>query len=72
MVVLVDAKYYGNMLRFARKHQGIKTNDAAKMLKISVKQLRRYERGLELIPESMLMALFHRGFCLLRCQRPRI
>lgn len=68
MVVLADAKYYGNLLRFARKRQGIKTNDAANMLKISVKQLRRYERGLELIPESILMSLFYRGFCLLRCK----
>ena len=68
MVVLVDAKYFGNLLKYTRKHQNIKTHEAAKMFHISVKQWRRYERGVELIPENVLMSLFHRGFCLLKCQ----
>ncbi len=31
MVVLVDAKYFGNILRCARKQQNVKTKDLAKM-----------------------------------------
>ena len=68
MVVLVDAKYFGNVLRFARKHQCVKVNDVARMFHISVKQWRKYERGIEPIPENILMALFHRGFCMLQCK----
>ena len=68
MVVLVDAKYFGNILRCARKHQNMKTKDLAKMFHISVRKWHRYERGKEPIPENILMAIFHRGFCMLKCK----
>jgi len=71
MVVLIDAKYFGNMLRNARRKQNIGANDAAKILKISLKELHRYERGLEPIPESILLSMFHHGYCLLSCRRSR-
>lgn len=70
MTVLVDAKYFGNMLRSARKHNNMNINDAANMFnKTSIKQFRRYERGPEPIPENILQSLFYHGFCLLRCKR---
>ena len=68
MVVLVDAKYFGSFLRTARRNQHISVNNAAKMFRMSEKQWRRYERGIEPIPENILMALFHRGFCMLQCK----
>ncbi len=69
MVLLIDAKYFGTMLQAARRNQGIKANDMAQMLKISVRQLHHYERGTEPIPENILMSLFYNGLCLLRCKR---
>ncbi|MBO4700611.1 MAG: hypothetical protein J5620_02565 [Alphaproteobacteria bacterium] len=46
----------------------MKTKDLAKMFRISVRQWHRYERGKEPIPENILMAIFHRGFCMLQCK----
>ena len=68
MLVMVDARYFGTMLRAARKRQHIKTNDLARMFHISVHQWRKYERGVEPIPENILMSLFHRGMCMLQCK----
>lgn len=67
MVVLIDAKYYGAILRRARRNKRINTADAAKIFRISTKEYRRYERGVDPIPEHVLMCLFHRGFCMLQC-----
>lgn len=68
MVVLVDAKYFGKILRCTRKNQNMKTKDLAKMFHISVRQWHRYECGKEPIPENILITLFTRGFCMLRCK----
>ena len=68
MLVMIDARYFGTMLRAARKRQNIKAHDLAKMFHISVRQWRRYERGVEAIPENILMSLFHRGMCMLQCK----
>lgn len=71
MTVLIDAKYFGAMMRSARRHQGLGANDTAKILGISLKQLHRYEHGTEPIPESILDSVFYHGFCLMRCRRGR-
>ena len=71
MVVLVDAKYFGRFLRDARRKQNIRANDAARILKISLKELHCYEGGKEPIPEHVLQSLFHHGYCLLNCRRPK-
>lgn len=68
MVVLVDAKYFGNMLRVSRRRQSIKTNDLAKKFRISVRQWRRYENGQDPIPENILMSLFQQGMCMIQCK----
>ena len=68
MVVLIDAKYYGAILHRSRQAQNIKACDAAKMFRISLRELRRYEHGKDPIPENILMALCTRGFCMLRCK----
>ena len=66
MVVLVDTKYYGAMLRRARQQQNIKRRDAARIFKIS---LSKYERGQLPIPDEIMMRLLYRGFCLFKCQK---
>ena len=68
MVVLVDAKYFGNLLRNARRKQNLNTSDAAKMFGISRRELIRYEHGTLPISEGVLMSMFYHGFCLLRCK----
>ena len=69
MVVLVDAKYFGTMLRVARRDQNVRVCDIAEMFHVSVRKWRRYERGVEQIPENVMLALFHRGFCMLKCSK---
>ena len=69
MVVLVDAKYFGSLLRRARRENSINTQDAAKMFGIPRRQLIHFEHGTEVIPENMLSSLFYYGFCLKRCKK---
>lgn len=69
MVMLVDAKYFGTMLRKARHDSCIKMCDAAKMFGLSQRELFRCEQGTKLIPENVLSSLFYYGFCLKRCKK---
>lgn len=69
MVVLVDSKYFGSLLRLARKHNSIKTNDMARLFGTSARQIRKYENGTEIIPENILMSVFYHGLCLMRCKK---
>jgi len=68
MVVLVDSKYFGNALRNARRHQHLNIANTARFFNMPARQYRRYERGLDPIPENVLLCLFHRGFCMLKLQ----
>lgn len=68
MVVLIDARHFGDALRNARRHQNLNIADAARFFNIPARQYRRYERGLDPIPENILMCMFHRGFCMLKLQ----
>ena len=68
MVTLVDTKYFGNLLRFARRHSRLNSDEVARMFSISVRQLHRYEQGKEVIPCNILQSLFQHGFCLLQCR----
>ncbi|MBQ7185333.1 MAG: helix-turn-helix domain-containing protein [Alphaproteobacteria bacterium] len=68
-MILIDAKYFGNALRNARRSQGLNTKSAAKMLGLNPRQLHRLEHGNETIPDGVLCSLFCRGFCMMRCQK---
>lgn len=69
MVVLVDAKYFGSLLRQARQQNGINTRDAAQMFGIPRRNLIHYEHGTTVISESVLASLLYNGFCLMRCKK---
>jgi len=69
MVVLVDTKYFGSLLRKARRDNGINKRDAAKMFGISQRKLFHCEQGKAVIPESILSSLFYYGICLKRCKK---
>ncbi len=69
MVILIDANYFGALLRKARRDNGIKTRDAAKMFGISQRELFHCEHGTKVIPENILSSLFYYGFCLKKCKK---
>ena len=66
MVVLVDARYYGERLRQARNSLRMSTMYAAHILKISHAQLLRYERGREVFPEQMIHSMLCHSLSTLR------
>ncbi|MBQ6736202.1 MAG: helix-turn-helix transcriptional regulator [Alphaproteobacteria bacterium] len=69
MVVLIDAKYFGSILRKARRENKMNTKDVAKMFGVRRRELLQYEHGTKPISESLLMSLFYYGFCLKRCKK---
>lgn len=63
-IVLIGARHVGEQLRRARRGLHINTNYAAKILKISVRDLHKYESGKQPVPPDLMCALFHRGLAL--------
>lgn len=68
-VVLVDARYYGDIMRQARKWLKIDSDTAAKILKIDRKEYRKYERGRAVMPRDVYMRLMQSAFSLLSFRR---
>ncbi|MDE6571473.1 MAG: hypothetical protein K2L95_04650 [Alphaproteobacteria bacterium] len=69
--LLIDANYYGNIMRCARQHLRISVADAAALLKMSKKDYQKCERGDELFSEGTLRRFFHGAFALLIIKRSR-
>ncbi|MDE6570805.1 MAG: hypothetical protein K2L95_01115 [Alphaproteobacteria bacterium] len=69
--LLIDANYYGNIMRCARQHLRISVADAAALLKMSKKDYQRCERGDDLFAEGTLRRFFHGAFALLIIKRSR-
>ncbi|MDE6571478.1 MAG: hypothetical protein K2L95_04675 [Alphaproteobacteria bacterium] len=69
--LLIDANYYGNIMRCARQHLRISVADAAALLKMSKKDYQRCERGDDLFSEGTLRRFFHGAFALLIIKRSR-
>ncbi len=70
-MVLVDAKYYGHVLKTARRRLRLRTIEMAKMLKLSAVDLRRYERGVDVIPENVILRLIQAGMSLISLKKAR-
>lgn len=68
-IVLVDAKHYGFQLRYARRMLNMKRRVVAKLLKISVHELHKYEHGIQPIPPELLGVLLQRGLLLSLCRK---
>ncbi|MDE6571122.1 MAG: hypothetical protein K2L95_02815 [Alphaproteobacteria bacterium] len=69
--LLIDANYYGNIMRCARQHLRISVADAAALLKMSKKDYQRCERGDDLFAEGTLRRFFHGAFAMLVIKRSR-
>ena len=67
-IILVDARHYGEQLRRARRMLRLSALDVAKMLKISVDELRKYELGKQPISPDLICVLMHRGLALSACR----
>ncbi len=69
--LLIDANYYGSVMRHARQHLKISVTDAAKLLKMSRRDYQRCERGQALFDIGILRRFFHGAFALLLIKRSR-
>ena len=69
--LLIDANYYGSIMRHARQHLKISVTDAAKLLKMSRRDYQRCERGQALFDIGILRRFFHGAFALLVIKRSR-
>ena len=69
--LLIDANYYGSIMRHARQHLKISVTDAAKLLKMSRRDYQRCERGQALFDIGILRRFFHGAFALLLIKRSR-
>ncbi len=67
-IILIDARHYGEQLRRARRMLRLSALDVAKMLKISVDELHKYELGKQPIPPDLICVLLHRGLALSACR----
>ncbi len=70
--LLIDANYYGNIIRCARQHLHIGVADAAALLKMSKKDYKKCERGDALFNEGTLRRFFHGAFAMLIIKRGRV
>ena len=69
--LLIDANYYGSVMRHERQHLKISVTDAAKLLKMSRRDYQRCERGQALFDIGILRRFFHGAFALLLIKRSR-
>lgn len=68
-VTLIDARYYGHAMKRARRELKLDSVHAAKLLKISHQEYKKFERGRTVIPENIYVRLIHAGFSLLAFKR---
>ncbi|MBO7643178.1 MAG: helix-turn-helix transcriptional regulator [Alphaproteobacteria bacterium] len=71
-VVLVDARHYGTELRRARRMINMNCTTVAKLLKITVHELHKYELGKVPIPPDLICVLLHRGLALSACKTYKV
>ncbi len=67
-MILIDARHYGEQLRHARHLLHLSAHETAKILKVSVNELHKYELGRQPIPEDLINKLLHRGLMLSMCR----
>lgn len=64
--ILIDARYFGRMLKNGRRANYMTRTECAKLLKIPVTDLRCYERGSKIISDSVLSRLVLYGLTLMK------
>ncbi|MDE6570593.1 MAG: hypothetical protein K2L95_00005 [Alphaproteobacteria bacterium] len=69
--VLIDANYYGSIMRDARRHLKISSVDAAALLRMKHADYVKCERGHDLFSEGTLRRFYHGAFAMLVIKRSR-
>ena len=69
--VLIDANYYGSIMRDARRHLKISSVDAAALLRMKHADYVKCERGHDLFSEGILRRFYHGAFAMLVIKRGR-
>ena len=64
-MTLLDARYYGNAMRLARKFLRITTPEAASLLRMPKEQYKRCEIGNEVFPEEVTRRLMNAAITVL-------
>ena len=59
--ILIATKYFGNVIKLARKSKNITRKDLAKNLGISRNKMLQYENGRQITPKHILLKLFTDG-----------
>lgn len=67
-MLLIDCRHFGRMLKYARSGNKMSREDCAKLLKISKQELRQFERGVNIINESVMSRLMLYGLMLLKAR----
>ena len=70
MVVMGDARQYGDCVKCARGMLGLSYDDAAKLLQMSKSNYKACERRSMMLPDGVLYRLFSAGFPFLAFRRP--
>ena len=70
-IILVDAKYFGQYFRVARKRMGVNLADCAKIFGITRRQVLKIENGKLLIPERVAEKIMTNGMAMILCKKRR-
>ncbi len=70
-IILVDAKYFGQYFRTARKMMRLNLGDCAKMLGITRRQALKIENGKLLMPERVIEKIMVNGMAMILCKKRR-
>ncbi|MDE6250790.1 MAG: helix-turn-helix domain-containing protein [Alphaproteobacteria bacterium] len=68
-VVLVDAKYFGAAIRRGRRNACIGRRDLGVILRITHRELAKYENGRAVIPDDILARIITNGIVLLKTRK---
>ena len=68
-MILIDAKYYGVALKTGRKNARLSIGQVAEVLRVSPKDVMRFEQGKQVPPIDVLFRLMTSGMFLLRARR---
>ena len=68
-IVLVDAKYFGNYLRKARKSMNITRFECSRLFGVSHSELIKIENGKMLMPDKIIQKVMTNGMAMILCKR---
>ena len=68
-IVLIDARYFGQILKNTRRQLKLGPTEFAKILRIKTRELHKYEKGTAPIPDHVMYRLLTNGVLTLCARR---